>query len=81
MKKIELSKDEIKVIKQQLDGKIELWSATEEQKKLLMGVIGKADALMDEMDASDALEEDRYLHDGLIGWFYDQYKAQEGIGK
>ena len=74
MKKIELSADEIKVIKQQLNGEIEVWHATDEQKELLMGVIDKADALMDELDAYDDL--DHYMEGGLIAWFYDKYKAQ-----
>lgn len=75
MKMIELSADEIKVIKQQLNGEIELWSATEEQQKLLTSVIDKADALMEELDAYDDL--DNYMEDGVIGWYYDKYKAQE----
>lgn len=74
MEKIELSADEIKVIKQQLNGEIEVWHATDEQKKLLMGVIDKAHALMDELDAYDDL--DNYMEGGLIAWFYDKYKAQ-----
>lgn len=74
MEKIELSADEIKVIKQQLSGEIEVWHATDEQKKLLMGVIDKAHALMDELDAYDDL--DNYMEGGLIAWFYDKYKAQ-----
>lgn len=74
MGKIELSAAEIKVIKQQLNGQIEIWSATEEQKVLLMGVIDKADALMDELDASDDLDD--YMEGGLIEWFYDKYKEQ-----
>lgn len=75
MKKIELSADEIKVIKQQLNGEIEVWNATDEQKKLLTGVIDKAEALMDELDAYDDL--DNYMEGGLVAWFYDKYKAQE----
>ena len=75
MKMIELSADEIKVIKQQLNGEIELWSATEEQQKLLTSVIDKADALMEELDAYDDLGN--YMEDGVIGWYYDKYKAQE----
>lgn len=75
MKKIELSADEIKVIKQQLNGEIEVWNATDEQQKLLTSVIDKAEALMDELDAYDDL--DNYMEDGLVAWFYDKYKAQE----
>ena len=75
MKKIELSADEIKIIKQQLNGEIEVWNATDEQQKLLTGVIDKAEALMDELDAYDDL--DNYMEGGLGAWFYDKYKAQE----
>lgn len=75
MKKIELSADEIKVIKQQLNGEIEVWNATDEQQKLLTGVIDKAEALMEELDAYDDL--DNYMEGGLVTWFYDKYKAQE----
>ena len=72
MKKIELSADEIKVIKQQLNGEIEVWNATDEQQKLLTGVIDKAEALMDAYD-----DLDNYMEGGLVAWFYDKYKAQE----
>ena len=75
MKKIELYADEIKVIKQQLNGEIEVWNATDEQQKLLTGVIDKAEALMDELDAYD--DFDNYMEGGLVAWFYDKYKAQE----
>lgn len=73
MNKIELSQDEISVIKQQLNGEIEVWSATDEQQKLLTGVIEKAEALMDELDAYD----DDF--DDLVLWYWNKYKEQEGI--
>lgn len=75
MNKIELSAEEIKVINQQLNGEIEVWNATDEQQKTLTGVINKAEALMEEQDAYDDL--DNYMEGGLIAWFYDKYKAQE----
>lgn len=74
MNKIELSAEEIKVINQQLNGEIEVWNATDEQQKTLTGVINKAEALMEEQDAYDDL--DNYMEGGLIAWFYDKYKAQ-----
>lgn len=70
MKKIELSAGEIKAIKQQLNGEIEVWNATEEQQRYLTSVIDKAIALDDELD-----EE----FDDLILWYWGKYKAQEGI--
>lgn len=75
MKKIELSADEIKAIKQQLNGEIEVWSATEEQQKHLTSVIDKAESLLDELDAYDEMGDD------MILWFWNKYKAQEGINK
>lgn len=75
MNKIELSAEEIKVINQQLNGEIEVWNATDGQQKTLTGVINKAEALMEEQDAYDDL--DNYMEGGLIAWFYDKYKAQE----
>nr|DAS12455.1 MAG TPA: hypothetical protein [Bacteriophage sp.] len=75
MKKIELSADEIKTIKQQLNGEIEVWSATEEQQKHLTSVIDKAESLLDELDAYDEMGDD------MILWFWNKYKAQEGISK
>lgn len=73
MKKIELSADEIKVIKQQLNGEIEVWHATDEQKKLLMGVIDKAEALDEELGYEE--------FDDMILWFWNKYKVQEGIAE
>lgn len=70
MKKIGLTADEIKVIEQQLNGEIEVWSATDEQQEILTKVTNDAEALMDELDAYDELDGD------LIQWYYDKYKAQ-----
>lgn len=70
MEKIELTKEEIEVIELQLAKKIDIDRATERQKVVLMGVIDKADALMEELDAYDELDDD------LVKWYYDKYKAQ-----
>ena len=53
MAKIELTADEINVIKQQLNGEIEVWNATDEQQKHLTSVIHKAEALDEELDYSE----------------------------
>lgn len=71
MTKIELTKEEIEVIELQLAEKIDIETATEDQKVLLMGVIDRAEALMDELNAYDELDDD------LIKWYYDKYKAQD----
>ena len=70
MSKIELSEKEIEVINAQLNGEIDGWTATDEQQKLLTGVINKAEALMDELNAYD----DDF--DDLIKWFWDKYQSQ-----
>lgn len=69
MKKIELSVEEIKAIKQQLNGEIEVWNATEEQQKYLTSVIDKAEALDKELGYED--------FDDMIQWFWDKYQAQQ----
>ena len=70
MIKIELTSEEIQVIKQQLNGEIEVWNATDEQQKHLSSVIDKAIALRDVLDEEIT---------DLIAWFWDKYKTQEGI--
>jgi hypothetical protein len=74
MRKIELTEKQIEVIHQQLNGEIEVHSATEEQQKLLMEVIDMADVILEEEDAYDELE--RQGND-LIQWFWDKYQAQQ----
>ena len=64
MNKIELTAEEIQVINQQLNGEIEVWNATDEQQKLLTGVLDKADEL-DEQFGGD-----------LVKWYYAKYQAQ-----
>lgn len=70
MNKIELTAEEIQVIEQQLNGEIEVWSATDEQQRILTKVTSQAEDLMDELDAYDELDGD------LIAWYYGKYKAQ-----
>ena len=74
MNKIELTAEEIQVIKQQLNGEIEVWNATDEQQKLLTGVLDKADELLDELDAYDELDEQ--FGGDLVKWYYAKYQAQ-----
>ena len=76
MKKIVLTEKEIEVIQQQLNGEIEVHSATEEQQQLLMGVIDKANALLDEEDAYEELEAQG---NDLIDWYWKKYQAQENV--
>lgn len=72
MDKIELTKEEIEVVDLFLAEEIDIESvATDEQKKLLMGVVDRAEALMDELNAYDE------LGDNLVAWYYNKYKAQQ----
>ena len=72
MDKIVLTEKEIEIIDLFLAEKVDIETvATDEQKELLMGVTDRAEALMEELDAYDELD------DNLIKWYYDKYKAQE----
>lgn len=71
MTKIVLTPEEIAVIKQQLNGEIEVWSATDEQQKHLTSVIDKAEARLDEYP------DDYDFGDNLIEWYWNEYQAQE----
>ena len=71
MKKIELSEQEKEVIRQQLNGEFDGWTATEEQQKLMTQVIHKAEDLLEELDEYDTMGDD------LIQWFWNKYQAQE----
>lgn len=71
MNKIAFSADEIQVIHQQLNGEIEVWSATDEQQKHLTSVIEKAEARLDEYP------DDYDFGDDLIAWIWREYQEQE----
>ena len=72
MEKIVLTEKEIEVIDLFLAEKVDIETvATDEQKELLMGVTDRAEALMEELNAYDELD------DNLIKWYYDKYKSQE----
>lgn len=71
MEKIELTKGEIEIVELFLAEKIDIETvATDEQKELLMGVVDRAEALMEELNAYDELD------DNLVGWYYNKYKHQ-----
>lgn len=71
MSEIVFSADEIRVIQQQLNGEIEVWSATDEQQKHLTSVIEKAEARLDEYP------DDYDFDDDLIKWIWSEYQAQQ----
>lgn len=70
MNKIELTAAEIQVIEKQINGEIEIFTATDEEKAILTKVTEQAEGLLDELEAYDELDGD------LISWFYGKYKAQ-----
>lgn len=70
MNKIELTAAEIQVIEKQINGEIEIFTATDEEKEILTNVTNKAEELLEELDAYDELDGD------MISWFYGKYKAQ-----
>lgn len=71
MAKIELTEKEIEIVELFLSEKVDIETvATDEQKELFMGVIGRAESLMEELDAYDE------LGDSLIEWYYNKYKEQ-----
>lgn len=71
MKKIEFTTEEKAVIQQQLNGEIEVWSATDKQQKHLSSVIDKAEARLDEYP------DDYDFGDDLVAWIWREYQAQE----
>lgn len=71
MKRIELTELEAKVLEQSATGEFSEFSATAEEISAMVSVINKAEALMDELDAYDELD------DSLINWYFSKYKAQE----
>ena len=73
MEKIILTDEQKQVIQEQLDGKIEVHSATEKQQELLMQVIDMAEARLDEYQDGYDFGSD------LIAWFWHEYQTQESV--
>ena len=72
VRKIELSSDELYVLRHQLKGDMG-FMGNEKASALLSSVIDKAEKLMKELDAYEE------SGDNLLYWFYEKYKAQNGI--
>lgn len=71
MSNINLTELEYKVLEQDIKGEFSDFDATEEELRAMVSVINKADALMDELGASDELDEN------LLLWFWYKYQAQQ----
>ena len=69
--KIELTEREIEVIKMQLDGKLELFTGQDDEMDIICEIVVRANKLMDDLDASDELDDD------LILWYWNKYQNQE----
>lgn len=72
MARIELTQDEIKVIKMYFDGQVEVWEQDDYVKNNLNSVISKAEALEEELGEQD--------YDDMIKWFWDKYQEQNCNG-
>lgn len=70
-KKIELSELEKTVIQKQLNGEIQAFVNTEEERKVLTKIVADAEALLEEEDAYEEMGDD------MILWYWNRYKAQE----
>lgn len=71
MNTINLTELEYKVLEQDVKGEFSDFDATEDELRAMVSVIHKADALMEELDAYDELDE------SLILWFWNKYQAQQ----
>lgn len=65
-KKIELTENEIAVIKKYIKGEIRMFGTSEEDMETMKSVISKAELLM--------FETDEDTGDDLILWFWNKYK-------
>lgn len=74
MKKIILTEREIELINKHLRGEIEVYNATDEEQEVLGNIIDRADDLMEELDAYDALDD---LEFDLLRWYLTMYESQE----
>lgn len=68
---INLTELELKVLEQDVKNEFSDFDATEDELRAMVRVIHKAEALMEELDAYDELDE------SLLLWFYNKYKAQQ----
>lgn len=76
MKTIVITQEQMEVIQQHLKGEFGMFTATEHQMKVLSGVIKEAEALMEELDAYDDLDD---IEDGdMVRWYLNKYNEQQG---
>lgn len=71
MDDITLTELELSVLEKSAKREFSIMTATEEECAALNSVIGKAEALLDKLDAYDELGSD------LMVWFLNKYNAQQ----
>ena len=71
MNTIDLTQKEKEVINQRFNKEFDMFTATDEQQKVYMSVIDKAERLMRELNAWEE------LGDSLIEWFWNKYNEQK----
>lgn len=69
-----MTEREIELINKHLRGEIEVYNATDEEQEVLGNIIDRADDLMEELDAYDALDD---LEFDLLRWYLTMYESQE----
>lgn len=67
-----LTPEQMAVVQEYLDGKIEMFTATEHQMKVLGGIISDAEKLCEETDAYDEVEKTEDCD--LIKWYLTKVK-------
>lgn len=67
-----LTPEQMAVVQEYLDGKIEMFTATEHQMKVLGDIISDAEKLCEETDAYDEVEETEDCD--LIKWYLTKVK-------
>lgn len=76
MKTIVITAEQMEVIQQHLKGEFGMFTATDHQQKVLSEVINAADALLEELEAYDELDD---IEDGdTVRWYLNKYNEQQG---
>ena len=76
IEKIELTEEEIEVIKACITEELDPYYANERQQELLTGIIDRADAILDKLWESDP---DYDFGSDTVKWYYNLYRKQQGL--
>lgn len=72
MDEIIITSEQMEVIQEYLDGKIDMFNATDHQMEVMMGIIDKAEALCEKLDAYKEVEATPDCD--LIRWYLTKAK-------